>query len=50
VETVDLLRSPGNAEHLLAAMQESQVREIKPQSIADLQRELGIGQEAEKAS
>jgi antitoxin YefM len=49
VETVYLLRSPANASRLWEAMEESQSGKIAPQTIAELQQELGIGQEEEKA-
>lgn len=48
VETVYLLRSPGNARRLLDAIEESKTGKIKPQSLADLQQELGVEQEEEK--
>jgi antitoxin YefM len=48
VETVYLLRSPENARRLLDAIDESKTGKIKPQSITELQQELGIEQEEEK--
>ncbi|NES18165.1 MAG: prevent-host-death protein [Symploca sp. SIO3E6] len=48
VETVYLLRSPGNARRLLEAIEESKTGKIQPQSIAELQQELGIEQKEEK--
>jgi antitoxin YefM len=49
IETVYLLRSPANAKHLFAAMEEYRSGKIAPQSISQLQQELGIsGQEKEK--
>ena len=50
VETVYLLRSPENARWLWDAIEESQTGKIQPQSIAELQQELRIGQEEEKES
>lgn len=48
VETVYLLRSPGNARRLIDAMEESKTGKIKPQTIQELQQELGIEQEEKK--
>ncbi|ELR97313.1 type II toxin-antitoxin system Phd/YefM family antitoxin [Gloeocapsa sp. PCC 73106] len=48
VETVYLLRSPANARRLLEAIEESKTGKIQPESIAELQQELGIEQEEEK--
>ncbi|MDJ0773707.1 MAG: type II toxin-antitoxin system prevent-host-death family antitoxin, partial [Mastigocoleus sp. MO_167.B18] len=45
VETVYLLRSPANASRLLNAIEESNTGKIKPQTIEELQQELGIEQE-----
>jgi antitoxin YefM len=50
VETVYLLRSPANARRLLNAIEESETGKIQPQTIAELQQELEIEQEAEKES
>ena len=50
VETVYLLRSPANARRLLDAIEESKTGKIKPQTIAELQQELGIEQEEKKES
>ena len=50
VETVYLLRSPANARRLLDAIEESKTGKIHPQSLAELQQELGIEQEEEKES
>lgn len=46
VETVYLLRSPANARRLLDAIEESQAG-IGPQTLEELKRELGFGQEKE---
>jgi antitoxin YefM len=50
VETVYLLRSPANARRLFDAIEESKTGKIQPQSIAELQQELGIGQEEKEES
>ena len=47
LETAHLLRSPKNAERLLAALSRAQTGELQPSTIGDLRRELGLGQEAE---
>ena len=49
VETVYLLRSSTNVRRLLDAIEESKTGKIKPQSLSELQQELGIEQEEEKA-
>jgi antitoxin YefM len=48
IETVYLLRSPANARRLLEAIEESKTGKIKPQTIAELQQELGIEQKEKK--
>jgi len=48
VETVYLLQSPENARRLLDAIEESKTGKIQPQTMAELQQELGIEQEQEK--
>lgn len=50
LETVYLLRSPANARRLLDAIEESKTGKIQPQTIAELQQELGIEQEEKKES
>ncbi|MGB3654285.1 MAG: type II toxin-antitoxin system prevent-host-death family antitoxin [Rivularia sp. (in: cyanobacteria)] len=45
VETVYLLKTPANASRLLDAMEESKSGKIEPQTIEELQQELGIEQE-----
>ena len=50
IETVYLFRSPANARRLLDAIEESKTGKIKPQTIAELQQELGIEQEEKKES
>ena len=50
VETVYLFRSPTNARRLLEAIEESKTGKIKPQSLLELQKELGFEQEEEKES
>ena len=47
LETAHLMRSPKNAERLLAALSRAQSNELKPSTIEDLRKELGLGQEAE---
>lgn len=47
LETAHLLRSPKNAERLLAALSRAQSSELKPSTIEDLRKELGLGQEEE---
>jgi antitoxin YefM len=47
LETAHLLRSPKNAERLLAALSRAQSNELKPSTIEDLRKELGLGQEEE---
>jgi antitoxin YefM len=49
IETVYLFRSPANARRLLDALDEAKSGKIVPQSIEDLQLELGVsGKEEEK--
>ena len=47
LETAHLLRSPKNAERLLAALSRAQTSELPPSTIEDLRRELDLGQEEE---
>jgi len=42
IETAHLLRSPKNAQRLLTALQRSQRRKGKPETIEKLRRELGF--------
>ena len=42
LETAYLLRSPANAERLLAALSRVQAHSIAPQTLADLRREIGL--------
>ena len=42
IETAHLLRSPRNAQRLLAALNRARSRKIKPQSIAKLRQEIGL--------
>jgi antitoxin YefM len=42
LETAHLLRSPANAERLLAALARAHKRELAPQSIPELRREVGL--------
>jgi antitoxin YefM len=48
IETVYLFRSPANARRLLDALDEVKSGKIAPQSIEDLQRELGVSGKEEK--
>jgi antitoxin YefM len=48
VETVYLLRSPANARRLIDAIEDSKTGKIEPQTIAELQQELGIDKEEKK--
>jgi antitoxin YefM len=45
IETAHLLRSPKNAERLLTALARARGRGEKPQSVEELRRELGLGEE-----
>lgn len=45
LETAHLLRSPANAERLLAALARARQGSGVPQSIADLRHEVGLGEE-----
>jgi antitoxin YefM len=45
IETAHLLRSPRNAERLFAALDRARTREVAPQSVEDLRREMGIDAE-----
>lgn len=49
VETVYLLRSPANARRLIDAIEESKTGKIEPQTIGEIQQELGIGKEKEES-
>jgi antitoxin YefM len=42
LETAHLLRSPANAERLLTALARVHQRELAPQSISELRREVGL--------
>ena len=46
METAHLLRSPKNAERLLAALGRAQRNELKPSTVTDLRKQLGLGEEA----
>jgi antitoxin YefM len=46
LETAYLLRSPANAERLLAALARAQRGEGEPQAVEDLRREAGLGEAA----
>jgi len=43
LETAHLLRSPVNAERLLAALTRAQQKTTPPQSVDDLRAEVGLG-------
>jgi len=43
METAHLLRSPRNAQRLLAALERARRRKRKPESVAKLRREMGLG-------
>ena len=43
METAHLLRSPKNAQRLLAALQRATRRKGKPESVDKLRREMGLG-------
>jgi len=45
-ETAHLLRSPKNAQRLLAALQRARSKKLKPRSIESLRRDLGLDNEA----
>jgi antitoxin YefM len=45
IETAHLLRSPKNAQRLLAALNRARSRKLKPQSVAKLRREMGLEEE-----
>ena len=45
IETAHLLRSPKNAQRLLAALNRARSKKVKPQSIANLRREIGLDEE-----
>lgn len=44
METAHLMRSPRNAQRLLAAIQRAHARTEKPGSLDDLRREMGLDQ------
>jgi len=46
IETAHLLRSPKNAERLLSAIARAQRNELKPSTVADLRKQLGLDREA----
>ncbi|MCX5897545.1 MAG: type II toxin-antitoxin system Phd/YefM family antitoxin [Proteobacteria bacterium] len=45
IETAHLLRSPRNARRLLTALNRSQEKKLKPQTIQELRREIGLNEE-----
>ena len=46
METAHLLRSPKNARRLLAALQRARGKKLKPRSVDELRRDLGLGEES----
>jgi antitoxin YefM len=44
-ETAHLLRSPKNAERLLKALTRAKTRAVKPQTIRQMRREVGLERE-----
>lgn len=44
METAHLLRSPKNAERLLAALNRAKTKKLQPKSLASLHKELGLGE------
>lgn len=47
-ETAHLLRSPRNAERLLSALKRAGSRTVQPQTLEELRREFGLGEEEEE--
>ena len=45
VETAHLLRSPKNAKRLITALQRARNKRLKPQTVAKLRQEFGLGKE-----
>ncbi len=45
LETAHLLRSPENARRLLAALNRAKSRKLKPQTLTQLRREIGLESE-----
>ena len=45
IETAHLLRSPKNAQRLLSALKRARSRKLKPRSVAQLRREIELGEE-----
>ena len=43
METAHLLRSPKNARRLTTALRRANARKLKPRSVEELRREMGIG-------
>lgn len=46
LETAHLLRSPKNAQRLLAALDRAQRNELSPSSVTELRKQLDLGEEA----
>ena len=45
IETAHLMRSPKNAQRLLAALNRAQAGELPPSTVEDLRKELSLAQE-----
>ena len=45
IETAHLLRSPKNAQRLLSALKRAKSKKLKPRRVAQLRREIGLGEE-----
>ena len=46
LETAHLLRSPKNAERLLTALNRARSKKLRPQSVDQLRKEMGLDREA----
>ena len=46
METAHLLRSPKNAKRLITALRRARRKRLKPQAVAKLRRDFGLGKEA----
>ena len=50
LETAYLLRSPNNAKRLIAALNRANANTVRPQTIAELGQEVGLGEETSAAA